>query len=269
MKSLLKRSWITATAYWILSLSSPAVVVYTGASSANYITLEELLAGGSIEVNNLVFDSWTEGANVLFSKHGLLSSIDPGSVRVTGLDDDWRNEGLLFESGDSSNAGSSEFYVEDLAVLPDPHCADTLILELRYNVKSTNAELIKDNSLDIEMPDAFVVSNEQGHDPQGILQITENLMGSGGSVSSVGVIVDRIFDADRLFEDAVFATQQQVSVDTNITLNSGVNGDRIELYAFEQRFSQAVPEPVGFGLWALVAAAVCSRRRRSKRTAHL
>jgi hypothetical protein len=266
MKRFLTTTWITAAACCFLSASSRAAVVYSGGAHADHITLEELFAGGSIEVNNLVFDNWSQGANVLFSKHGLLSTLDPAEVRVTGLDDDWLNEGILFESGDPSNAGSSEFYVEDLAVLPDPHCADTLILEVRYDVTSSNAELIKDNSLDIGMPDAFDVSNTQGHDTQGFLQITENLMGNSASVSSVGVIVDRIFDADRLFDEAVFDLRDQAAVDTNITLNTGVNGDRIELYAFEQRFSQAVPEPMGFGLWALLATALFHQRRRAQRS---
>ena len=69
-----------------LSLANGAVV-YTGAANSGFITLEELFVGGSISVNNLTFENWSLEQNVVISDHGSLAIVDPGDVRVTGLDD--------------------------------------------------------------------------------------------------------------------------------------------------------------------------------------
>ncbi|MCB2101277.1 MAG: PEP-CTERM sorting domain-containing protein, partial [Rhodobacterales bacterium] len=89
---------LSAAVATALALMAPtgaqAVISTTGCANANSCTLAELFAGGTITVDNVLFDNW---ADDLQDATGTGTVPDPSAINVIGLDSDPLNPFLMFD----------------------------------------------------------------------------------------------------------------------------------------------------------------------------
>jgi hypothetical protein len=211
--------------------NAQATVITSGCANTNVsCTLDELVNGGSIVIDDKLFDSW-------FVTDSSSLSIDIGGIDVLALDDQPLNPGVQFNAnGNLSTVGS------------------TLIdLVLAFSVATLDGSArIKDNSLEIR---EFSFGNNVG----GFISIFEDIFDPSGTLlGEKSVTADNfpppILD---LFDSAEFAPQSLVSVVKLISLSGDGPDDIVSLDAFVQRFSQVpVPVPATFVLVALGAVGI-------------
>lgn len=217
-----------------------ATVITNGCADANQsCSLNELVAGGSIIIDDKRFDAW-------FVDDFSSIPVDLGSIEALLLDDQPLNPGLQFDSnGEFSTVGF-----------------DLIDVFLGFTVSTLDGSArIKDNSLEINGFD-FGAGNVGG-----FIQIFEDLFdGNGNLIGEKFVTADNldppIFD---LFDTAQFTPQPQIFVETSILLSGDGPGDTVSLDRFTQKFSQ-IPEPSALILVGVGLAALGLSRKRSPQT---
>jgi hypothetical protein len=195
--------------------SAHALVVTGGCANTNSsCTLQELASGGSIRVNDKLFDNW-------FVDDSSTVSIDLSGIAVAALDDQPGNPGLQYiANGNLSTVG-----------------LDLIDLDLRFNVTAT-AGLMAGASLRI---DQFAFG---GSNIGGLIGISEDIFAANGIdlLGEQSVFVENFSLSMALFDSIAFPLNASIVVATNIIVAGDANADVVSLDRFTQRFSQ-IPEP--------------------------
>lgn len=229
--------FIVGGIFSLVSNTASAVIITNGCANVNLsCTLAELSVGGTITIDDKLFDSWVvDDASTV--------AVDFSQVDVVPLDDQLLNPGLSYIT-------NGQFSVSGL---------DEIDIFLDFIVSTLDGSLrIKDNSLELTQ---FTFDN---NNVGGLISIAESIF----PVSGIDLIGDKIVTADNLFsvfnltDSATFSPKSEILVSTSILVTGDDVIDLVNLDGFTQRFSQ-VPEPttlaiMGIGLFSLVLA------RRSK-----
>lgn len=214
-----------------------ATVITDGCSVANQsCTLSELVAGGSIVIDDKRCDDWS------IRYDDSTTAANPNLIKVTPLDDQILNPGLQFDA-------NGEFSVVGF---------DAIDIALGFRVSTLDGSArIKDNSLEIN---AFAFgANNLG----GFIQIFEDVLDANGDL-----IGEKFVTADNfppplldLFDSAQFSPQPEIFAQKSIFLSGDDLGDTVSLDRFTQRFSQ-VPEPPALFLVGMGSAGLGLSKQR-------
>lgn len=216
----------------------------THVDHASAVSLDSLFQGGTIAVDDKIFDDFT--ATTVSASNG--GFVNTANIDVTPLADDPLNPGLKFTAG-----------FDDFGT-PFGHNGNASVqLRFGFSVRTDDGRpLIKDNSL---LLNGFVFDSG----PNASITITETISDAAGTLLGDKSVMATIADqpgsgALNLFDLADFAPQSIVFVEKFINIQGpGVN-DGVRLTMFEQRFSQ-IPEPAAWLIAAMAAAAFAIRQR--------
>lgn len=215
------------------------------ADPAAAVSLDDLFLGGTITVDDKIFDDFT-AITVSASNGGFVNT---ANIDVTPLADDPLNPGLKFTAG-----------FDDFGT-PFGHGGNASVqLRFGFSVRTDDGSpLIKDNSL---LLNGFAFDSG----PNASITITETITDAAGAPLGDKSVMATIADqpgsgAANLFDAADFAPQSIVFVEKFIDIQGPVANDGVRLTMFEQRFSQ-IPEPAAWLLAALAAAACKAARVR-------
>jgi hypothetical protein len=154
-----------------------ATVITSGCLSSVSCSLQELVDGGTITVNDKLFDNW-------FALDFSTQPVDLDGVSVTGLDDQPLNPGLQYDGG-------GQLVANDF---------DLIDLNIKFSVATLDGVArIKDVSLEIDVFE-FGTTNFGG-----FIDIFEDVFDSTGST----LIVDPLVFADNLLlQSPIFLMEQ-------------------------------------------------------------
>ena len=213
--------------FCISSLNVQATIITTDCVNTNAsCTLQELLDGGAITIDDKEFTNWT------FSDISSGVSVSPSEIDVVALDDDPLNPGLDFQFDLFSTGQNFDFVYG-------------------FQVGTTDGTArIKDNSLELI---------EFTRVTPALLQVSETITELGGAeIASKFVGAENFTTGLTTFDSVTFTPRADISVETHIVIEGGIGGSA-GLGRVEQRFSQ-VPIPAavwlfGSGLLGLVGIA--------------
>jgi len=245
MKKLIPSFVSAILALILLAASAPAAVITTGCANANVsCTLLELMQGGTIQTNSLLFGDFTP-----YSVLGFRGAPFPNvsNIDVFGLDDGGFDPGpgLLFVLNgqwDVSGDGLIDF-------------------ETTFNV-STAANLIKDSSVELDPSTSATGSGAESG--------VENFLFEFAGGPPIFRLVTDIRPGDSfevLVAETDFAPRPSVHGVLTFRVNGGGGSGEAYLEEFTLRFSQVdgldvVPEPTSLTLLAGGAVALLWFRRR-------
>lgn len=243
MRLILRRifgaAFLASGALGIVPTNLNAAVITDGCAQVGQsCTLEELVTGGSITIDDKLFDEW-------FVLDFSTLPIDISGIDVSPLDDDPLNPGVQFN-------GNGQFSTVGF---------DLVDVLLGFTVSTLDGVArIKDNSLEIN-DYSFGVGNVGA-----FINIFEDVFDSSGNlIGEKFVVADNlpppVLD---LFDAADFAPVPQISVEKTILLGGDDPADTVNLGAFTQRFSQVL-EPESWALIALGLLGVGLTRRHKRR----
>jgi hypothetical protein len=194
-----------------------ALIVTAGCANANLTcTLQELASGGSIIVDDKLFDNW-------FVDDASTVQIDLSSITVAGLDDQPSNPGLQYVAGGHLSTVGFEL----------------IDLDLRFNVTARPGLMaIAGTSLQIDQV-AFAGGNIGG-----FIGIAEDIFKENGVdlFGEQSVFADNLLNSMKLFDSIEFSSIASIVVVTNIVVTGDDTGDIVSIDRFTQRVAQ-VPEP--------------------------
>jgi len=216
------------------STGANATVITTNCASATSCTLSELFErGGTIQVDDKLFDSWKLESGNLFDAN-------LGDVTVGGIEDPL-NTGIVFK-GELEALGRPEEVI------------------FGYKVSVVGAPLVIEGA-------SLMLNDFELQGDAAALKITESIA-NGGPLAELGVFSDGV--TNQLSDAAAFPDQTALAVRTQITLAPEAKDALVRLGVFEQRFRQTraaevIPEPSAAFLFmgggVLVARSL--RRRKS------
>ncbi len=217
--------------------------MFSAPAQAQPMTMAQLLAGGSITVDDKLFFNF-RGFNSFAT--GGAAPVNPATILVTGIFDVVDGPGLSFQS--------AAFFVTSGQTQDTVFFFDVLVL-------TPGVTAIVDNSLELI---AFAVSGD------GRISIAETVVDENGAfVTSKLVFLDP--PAVPIIKDVkTFGPQDFLSIRKDIGLSGGASGAAF-LSDFDQQFSQIViPEPATLtmaGLGILGVVGYGWRRRRFAKAA--
>ncbi len=213
-----------------------ASIITTNCANQNIsCTLNELVAGASITIDDKLFDDWfTDDASTL--------PVDISQIDVVALDDQPLNPGLQFNANEQfSTVGFDE-----------------IDFDLGFTVSVIGGEArIKDNSLELGQ---FTFGQDN---VGGLITISEGIFDVTGTlVGDKSVIADNLFPGDTsLFDAAAFSPQASLFVTKNVVITGDRLVDVVSLDSFTQRFSQ-IPEPTTLTIMVIGLVSLGIGRRR-------
>jgi hypothetical protein len=238
----------------ILQTLGAVALVLAMSGGAQAVPLSSLFGGGTITAGDKLFDQWVL---VDYLASDPARSFDAANIEVTALNDGGLEPGpgLSFSvsNGELSVGGDGIFAFVDL------------MFGFRASVLDPGLR-IKDNSLLITQ--AVIVSLQDGANDNGmfILESIGTALGQDdlGTKEVEFSVLDGVLTS-ALSDSATFPPQAEIWVTKNILVWATDTSDQANLFAFEQRFSQTVPEP-GTSLLLIAVAlgavgARCFRRR--------
>jgi len=197
-------------------------------------TLAELVSGGRIDVNEQRFEG--------FEIERQTRPIDLAQIRVSGLDADLQQAGLLVSSG-------NEWHVQ---------AGDFLGVRIGYRVRSlVSGAATAGSSLDLVTPEAI---------DGGTLRVDQTAYDAQGRrLGSADGELDSAFETARLSDSLAWSEQVEILGETDVILDAGSATGEANLGGVEIRY--ALPEPGISGVVFVGAGLVALRCRR--RALHL
>jgi hypothetical protein len=228
-----------------LSTLGALALVLVAAGAAQAISLTALLGGGSIQVNDKLFDDW----QVIFEDTSDFHAVNTDNIEVSGLVDGGLDPGpgLQFDilNNEFDVTGDGLYAYTDFSF--GFHVS---VLDPLYK--------IKDNSLRLESASLLNITDDLGmYILEDITDAAGNLLGTKNVEFSQLVGVGGTSD---LTDTAEFDPQSEIWVTKNILVWATDPGETASLGRFSQRFSQVpIPEPstwwlMGLGLVGLAGA---------------
>jgi len=228
---------------WTWASEASATVVTSGCASANqFCTVEELVGGANMLINDKFFDHWT------VDDASTVAPVDLSRITVMPLDDQVLNPGLAFLANGALITGGF----------------DQIDLDLAFRVSVVGgAPRIVGSSLELTAYE-FSAGNAGG-----LIAVASDLLAANGTdiLGEQEVFAMLSLDAV-LFDSIVYASQAAVLVETNILVTGDDTLDTVALNSFTQRFSQRalqVPEPPVAPILGLALLGLWRRRRHSPR----
>jgi PEP-CTERM motif len=233
---------IALAAVILIPSGARATVITTGCGGGSSCTLTQLITGGQIQVDDLIFSGFTN-----FTQNSATTKFPNSSlIIVTGLDDGGLDPGpgLRFELGGQFNVTAGQ--------------AMDLITTFLVAEASGSPYLIKDSSITLVSNSASGANSASGVE-QTLYEF------EGGSDIYTHVVDTRPSEAfNVLYSGTTFDPLE--SIFNSMTLRVYPGAGNATLNVFEIRFSEqaAVPEPGALSMMALglLSAAVLIRRRR-------
>jgi len=229
-----------------LTTLGAVALVLAAAGVAQAISLTDLINGGSIQVNDKLFDDW----QVLFEDTSDFHAVNTDNIEVSGLVDGGLDPG----PGLQFDILNNEFFV------PGDGIYAYIDFQFGFHVSVLDpAYKIKDNSLSIGSAGLYNITDDLGiFILEDIFDAAGNLLGTEDVEFSQLVDVGGVTD---ISDSATFDPQSEVWVTKNILVWATDVNETAGLEGFSQRFSQvaAVPEPstwllMGLGLVGLMGA---------------
>ncbi|MDX2181953.1 MAG: hypothetical protein SFV18_20335 [Bryobacteraceae bacterium] len=230
------------------AFDAQAAVITSGCVNATACTLDELFAGGSIQVGALLFDNWS----LIDADRIPGPAPDPTQIMVGGLEDGGADPGpgLRYEFGDELLIASGGLQF--------------MTLQFAFEVNDIlGRSPIKDHQL--EMID-FTNAGNPGK-VEGQLNVRDEVTTLSMAALGTALVESVISDSGGVNvltnpDWIVFAPQAGLSVTTII---NGTTLDQVQLAILDQRFSLLVPEPstaAQIGFAGTVLLAFMARRHR-------
>lgn len=243
----MKSPWVHALATmiavmsWTWSTEAPAVVVTSGCANANqFCTVDELVRGASMVINDKLFDNWTA------DDASTVAPVDLSLLRVLPLDNPALNPGLAF--------------VANGALITQGFDQIDLDLVFRVSVVGGAARIVGST---FELT-AFDFGNSN---MGGLVAITGDILAANGIQPLGDPEVFAILAVDsQLFDSITFPAEAGIVVKANILVTGEDPLDTVSLDGFTQRFVQRalpMPEPPSIATLGLALLAVWRTRRRS------
>jgi len=211
-------------------LGAQASVITTSCFSTTSCTMAELFAGGSITINDKVFDDFALDVTAPFS-----IIPDFNNVIVTGLDD-----GGLSPGPGLSVDGGGEFVATG---------GNEVAFEYSFNVNVTDPLLrISDTSVSVASG-AFDVMTE------GRWEVEQRIAAGGSGLGTNFTFADGFFASQTLSDSLLFAPQTSIDVINAVFVGDFLGGETISLDGYTQRFSQTIV-PLPAAVWLFVSGLI-------------
>ncbi|EXI79929.1 MAG: hypothetical protein AW10_02074 [Candidatus Accumulibacter appositus] len=221
------------------SIETPAAIVTSDCASINrFCTLDELVGGGSMRINDQVFANWSADDEYT------VAPVDMSLVSVIPLDDQALNPGFQLVTNGAMRVTGFDYIDINLAF---------------YVSVVSGASPIVGSSLELSALE-FGAGNVGG-----IVAVSSDVITANGIDVLGEQDVLEIVSLPSLLSDSIdFASQTALLVQTNILITGENLPDTVALGSFMQRFRQtALPEPPLLPLLGLTLLLLWRRRHRS------
>lgn len=242
---------------------SQAAIITSGCADSNFCTLQELVNGGAISVNDIAFSNWQELTNFFYevdsSTAEIRGSLDLAGILVSGIDAVATGNigeytlGLMFSSQTAFSLPLQSTSVSEAE----------LELDIDYDVNASNGALVTAAQLDL--------GDRRLNSSQSFVEVNLDSFSSGVNLQ----VYDEIDDLDTnsvLTESHTLASAlSSFQLTSNIQTGTFVSGE-VDLYDFsvtltvlaDEVNNNPIPVPASLYLLLLGSAVLILQRRRQR-----
>jgi hypothetical protein len=241
---------------------SNATIITNGCASATECSLEELINGGGINIDDIAFTNWQEIVNAIFETDGNTDNddtVDIAQIFVAGIDS------VATGNANEFILGLNFFTTSGLSlpILLDPIEEAELELDIEYDATASGGTEITATKLqlgnrNLGSDDSFVEVNLDSAALLNLQVFDEDIFGA---------------TADQLMDDITFLSgETSLVLNSNVQMGTFVDGD-VELFDFSVFLTvqtdsttppSSVPEPSGIMLLLLSLTILLTTRYRQK-----